>query len=120
MRNGASRWHAVAPPGVPVKALLAALHHGHEPPFGIEWDIVSPEHVRLQVEPPEQLTEQLEVQVTSHVESPLQLTLLLGPTVTEHIEPLLQSMLHESLQVPSHVFWLPQASEQLPEPPQLL
>ncbi len=90
--------------------------------------VVSPGHLRSQVEP-EQLTEQLPVQVTWQVELEPQETLPLLPTVTVHSDdsqltlPLspvvrlqllfaLQSALHEPAQVPVQVLAPVQASEQ--------
>jgi len=73
----------------------------------------SPEHCRLQVDVPSQLTEQEPVQVISQVDPPVQLTLPLGPTVTVHSDPPLQSMLHDWPHSPEQVLSLEQSSEQL-------
>jgi hypothetical protein len=57
-------------------------------------------HLRLHVEPDEQLTEQEPVQLMLHVEFPVHETLPLGPTVSEQLEPDAQLTLQESAQLP--------------------
>ena len=76
--------------------------YSHLPPSGIDFDSMSPLHVRSQVDPPEQLTEQDPSQVMWQIDPPEQVALPLLPRVTVQLEPLLQSRLHDSPQAPVH------------------
>ena len=78
-----------------------------------------PGQVRVQVEPPLQLTEQVPVQVMLQVDPPLQLTLALGPTVTLQLELPLQASEQDAPQLPLPSLPLVQVALQLPplQPP---
>lgn len=73
----------------------------------------SPAHFRRQTALSAQLIEQPPGQVTSHVDPGLHEALPLPPRVIVHLAPSPQSTLHESPQLPAHIDWLAQASEQL-------
>jgi hypothetical protein len=63
----------------------------------------SPGHLRSQVEPGAQPSEQVPAQVMWQVEPLTQLMLPLAPTVTVQVDPIPQATLHELPQVPLQV-----------------
>jgi hypothetical protein len=89
----------------------------HDPPLGTDRGAESAGHRRSQIEPPEQLSEHDPVHLTWHSDAPVHVTLLFGPTVTTHVDMSSQSMWQDASQVPTHTFWLSQASKQLALPP---
>ena len=67
----------------------------------------------MQVDPPEQSTEQLPSHVTWHVAPPEQSTLALGPTVIVHVDEPVHLRLHDEPHDPLHSFMLAQSRLQL-------